>query len=218
MQCQTHLWMQGIRHNLERFVVHWKPISSRHLILSGDKLRSGLNPFWIILYNHLSFLHHNPNDTLSTYVAGTLQCPNISLNSMSSRQRFSNATLDASEHLQFKPISSSRCIFSGERLYPGFFPYWILLYASLKLLTHFPIPGLSTYCTGTLQCPNSSLNNVNSRQRCSNDTNLRQRFFPWFVKACHWKPIRSRSSILSTEKSRPVCLFFFIALYVYLIL
>ena len=58
---------------------------------------------------------HPPNDGLPTYLLGTLQCPNSSLNAFRSRQHFLNAP-SWSIAWYWKPISFSRSIMPRERL------------------------------------------------------------------------------------------------------
>jgi hypothetical protein len=94
-------------------------------------------PFWMVLYAPLILLHHFPN---CGYREGTLQFPNFSLNSTSSRMRFSNVSSWYSP-FHLKPISSRRSILSCERLEFVFIPFWMVLYAVLIWLHQFPNCG-----------------------------------------------------------------------------
>ena len=95
----------------------------------------------------------------------------------------------------WKPVFSNHSILSGERPERGFIPTWICLKLCRIVLHQFPNDKFLKYLTGTLQCPNSSLNASSSKQRFSN--------VPlWSTSCCHWKPIFSNRSILSCERLR----------------
>ena len=139
----------------------------------------------------LSCCYTTLNDNLFAHLLGTLQCPNSSLNTISSRQRFSNAS-SWSTPFYWKPISSRRSMLSCEILRFDFIPFWIVLYAVFILLHHCPNDGYFANLWGTLQCPNGSLNAISSWQRFSNVSSWSKPFY--------WKPISSRRSMLSCER------------------
>jgi len=90
--------------------------------------------FCLVCCSHV--LHQCPNDGSPTYLPGTLQCPNSSVNATSSPQRYSNVLCN------WKPIYSSCSILSCERLEFIFNPFWILVYAFLMSLHQCPNDGL----------------------------------------------------------------------------